>query len=113
MTVLLPVALIGYVVLAVVFVVVAWKSPPRAKWLGLAAITTAAPFFVWLGSFAEQFGAGLCYSSTVALIAKSVERTKSPVELGQAIRSLPMHGYETNCAKVEAAAKELPHTNAP
>jgi len=113
MTLLLPVSLIGYVVLVVLFMVAVWHSPPRAKWLGLASITTAAPFFVWLGYFTEQFGAGQCYSSTVALIANSVEHTKSPAKLSQRIRSLPLNGYETDCKEVEAAAKELPNANAP
>lgn len=110
---LFPTLLIGYLVLATAFTVAAWKVPPRAKWLGLASIGAAAPFFLWLGSFAEQFGAGQCYSRTVAMIANSVEHTNAPAELAKQIRSLPMHGYETSCAEVETAARELPNAKAP
>lgn len=114
MTVLLLLALlIGYVGLAILFVVVAWQSPARAKWFGLASIAAAAPFFLWLGSFAEKFDAGQCYSSAVTMIANAVEHTGAPAELGKQIRSLPMRGYETSCAEVKSAAKGLPHAKAP
>ena len=110
---LLPALLIGYVVFAALFISATWKSPARAKWLGLASIAAAAPFFMWLGSFAEQFGAGQCYSNTFGMIANAVESTSAPADLGQQIRALPMHGYETNCSEVEAAAKTLPNAKAP
>jgi hypothetical protein len=105
----LPALIIGYIALGVAFVIMAWQSPFRAKWLGLAAIGLAAPFFLWLGIFTEQFGAGQCYSNAIGMIANAVERTDAPVELAKRIRALPMHGYETNCLEVEAAVRELPH----
>jgi hypothetical protein len=113
MAAMLPFLLIGYIALAVAFIAVAWKAPARSKWLGLASIAAAAPFFLWLGSFAEPFDAGQCYSRALGMIATSVERTDAPAELGQRIRSLPLHGYETSCAEVEAAARELPNAKAP
>lgn len=114
MTALLLLTLfVGYIAFAIAFVVIAWKSPPRAKWGGLAAIAAAAPFFIWLGAFGEQFGAGQCYSNTFSMIGNAVERTDAPVVLAKKIRALPFHGYETNCTEVEAAAKELPNASAP
>ena len=110
---LLPALLIGYVVLAALFVAATWKSPARAKWLGLASIAAAAPLFLWIGSFAEQFGAGQCYSSAIGMIANAVENSNSPAELGKQIRALPLRGYETSCSEVESAAKALPNAKAP
>lgn len=107
--VLLSVLIIGYVALGIAFVTVAWRATPGAKWLGLAAIAAAAPFFFWMGSFAEQFGAGQCYSSVVGMIANAIERTDAPAELGKKIRGLPMRGYETSCSEVEMAAQGLPN----
>lgn len=114
MTVLLIFTLfIGYLAFAIAFVLIAWRSPARAKWGGLAAIAAAAPFFIWLGAFGEQFGAGQCYSKTFSMIGNAVERTDAPVELAKKIRALPFRGYETSCSEVEAAAKDLPNASAP
>lgn len=110
---LLLTLLIGYIAFASVFLVIAWKSPPLAKWGGLSAIAAAAPFFIWLGAFGEQFGAGQCYSNTFSMIGNAVARTDAPVMLAKEIRALPFRGYETSCAEVEAAAKKLPNASAP
>ena len=74
MAAMLPFPLVGYLALAVAFIAVAWKAPVCSKWLGLASIAAVAPFFLWLGSFAEQFDAGQCYSRALGMIATSVER---------------------------------------
>ncbi len=110
---LLPALLIGYVALSALFTAAVWQASARAKWLGLAALAASAPLFFWLGSFAEQFGAGQCYSNAMSMIASAVEHTNEPAELAKQLRKLPLHGYETSCSEVEAAAKGLPNANAP
>ena len=104
---------IGYLVFAILFIAAAWTLPRRSKWLGIAAITAAAPFFYWFGAFSEQFGAGQCYSNVVNMIASSVEQTDKPRDLSKKIRDLPMHGYETVCSEVESAAAALSNAGAP
>jgi hypothetical protein len=104
------VALFGYVVLAALFLLVtASRMGGRAKWLGLAAILAAAPFFVWLGKFGEQFATGQCYSGVNEYVARAVARTDTPQALAERIKALPFRGYETDCSAVEAAARELPN----
>jgi hypothetical protein len=103
--------LIAYLVLAGTFILAAWGANSRAKWLGLAALAAGAPGFVWMGTFAEKFDLGQCYSEVVRTIAKAVEKTDSPRALAEKIRTLPMRGYETNCSEVEAAAHELPNAS--
>ena len=110
---LLVAFLVGCVVMAAMLFGAAWKTPGRAKWFGLFAILAAAPFFYWLGVFSEHFGAGLCYSNTMLMVANAVERTDSPRTLAGQLRALPMRGYETACSEVEAAAKALPNAGAP
>ena len=112
-TMLLLVLPIGFFVLALLFIAAVWTAPRRTKWLGIATIAAAAPFFFWLGAFSEQFGAGQCYSNAMGMIANAVEQTGSPQELSKKIRDLPMHGYETVCSDVEAAAAGLPNAGAP
>ncbi|WP_144898055.1 hypothetical protein [Luteimonas cucumeris] len=112
-TLLLLVLPIGFFVLALLFIVAVWTAPRRAKWLGLATIAAAAPFFFWLGAFSEQFGAGQCYSNAIGMIANAVEQTDSPSDLAEKLRALPLHGYETSCPQVEAAARQLPNVGAP
>lgn len=109
---LLLAALVGYGVLAAVFVAVTKDAKRHVRWLGLAAIAVSAPVFVWFGAFSEQFSSGQCYSSAIASIASAVEHTHSPEALAEQIRALPMHGYETICTEVESAARRLPHGNA-
>ena len=104
---LLLICLVGYLVLAAVFVIVTHGVSRRARWAGLAAIAVSAPFFFWSGTFSEQFDAGQCYSNVVDKIANAVERTHSPRDLAEQIRALPMHGYETSCQEVEVAAHKL------
>jgi hypothetical protein len=82
---------------------------PRARWLGLATLLAAAPFFVWIGSFGEQFETGQCYSRVNEYVARAVERTDAPQALAEKIEALPFRGYETACSEVEAAARELPN----
>lgn len=101
--------LVVYVVLAAIFFGAASRPTRYAKWVGLAAIAAAGPFFYWLGAFSDQFSAGICYSSSVEMIANAVEKTDSPQDLAKRIRKLPLHGYETKCSEVEAAARELPN----
>ena len=113
MPLVLSTLLVGFIALAAAFLAAAWQSPSRAKWLGIASIAAAAPFFFWLGSFAEQFGAGQCYSNAIASVANSVEHTTAPADLAKQIRDLPMHGYETSCPEVEKAAKSLPNAKTP
>ncbi|HLO94888.1 MAG TPA: hypothetical protein VK195_11260 [Burkholderiaceae bacterium] len=109
---LINVLLIGYVALAAAFTTLAWRAPVRAKWLGLAAIAAAAPFFAWLGAFSEQFGAGQCYSGVMNKVANAVEHADSSAAVAEQIRALPLRGYETDCAEVDAAARRLPHADA-
>jgi hypothetical protein len=101
---LLLICLVGYVVMAAVFVVSAAGSSRRVKWFGLVAIVASAPFFYWLGAFSEQATSGICYSAVVEGIANSVEQTNSPKLLAKQIRELPMRGYETSCSEVQQAA---------
>ncbi len=110
---LINILLIGYAALAAAFITMAWRAPANAKWLGLAALAAAAPFFAWLGAFSERFAAGQCYSGVMDRIANAVEHAESPAALAERIRSLPMRGYETDCAEVEAASRQLPHVSAP
>ena len=105
-------AFFGYVILAALFLVAASsRMGPRAKWLGLAAIIAAAPVFVWIGGFAEQFETGQCYSEVNRYVARAVERTDAPQALAQEIEALPFRGYETSCSEVEAAASKLPNAS--
>ena len=104
---LLLIFLVGYLVLAAVFVAVTHGVSRRARCAGLLAIAVSAPFFFWGGIFSEQFDAGQCYSTVVDKIANAVERIHSPTELAGQIRALPMHGYETSCQEVDEAADGL------
>ena len=110
---LLWVCLVGYLVIAAVFVVSTASSSRRAKWLGLLAIAASAPFFYWLGAFSEQATSGICYSTVVEGVANSLEQTNSPKALAKQIRELPMRGYETSCPEVEQAARRLLGQKAP
>lgn len=47
------------------------------------------------------------------MIARAIEKTDVPKALAEKVRALPLHGYETNCSEVEAAAHELPNVAAP
>jgi hypothetical protein len=110
---LLLAALIAYVVFAGLFVAAASGTNRRAKWLGLAALAAAAPVFSWFGAFSEQFESGQCYTQAITMIARAIENTDVPKALAEKVRTLPLHGYETNCSEVEAAAHELPNAAAP
>ncbi|GAB3031255.1 hypothetical protein GCM10027285_12480 [Oleiagrimonas citrea] len=99
--------LVGYVVMAFVFLVSAHTASRRSRWLGFIAIAAAAPVFYWLGAFTEQASAGACYSNVVSRVASAVEQTKSPKALAAEIKSLPMRGYETSCPEVEQASHKL------
>jgi hypothetical protein len=110
---LLLALLVGYLVLAGLFVMVAWPLPGRARWLGLAAVAAAAPVFTWIGSYSEQVAGGQCYSNVVTLIGNSVSHTTLPKELAESVRALPLKGAETDCSEVEAAAKRLPLAEQP
>jgi len=101
--------LLSFVIMAMLFIAAMWRSPSRAKWLGVVLLAASAPFFFWVGAFSEQFGAALCYSESMDMIANAVEKTEDPIELSKKIRALPMRGYETECTDLEAAAKGLPH----
>lgn len=98
----------GYVVMSAIFVGVARRSEPRVKWLGIAIIALAAPFFFWLGAFTGEFGAGQCYSEVIGRIATAADASEGSASLGAAIRALPMQGYETVCGEVERASRTLP-----
>ena len=100
--------LIGYAVMAAIFLVSAHATPRHAKWFGIIAIAAAAPFFYWLGAFSEQADAGICYSNIVGNVADAVEQTQSPRALAAKIRALPIRGYETSCPEVEQASLRLP-----
>lgn len=110
-TLLLFVLLIGFCVMAAVFLLASRGVNRRGAWLGLAAIVLAAPFFFWLGAFSEQFTAGQCYTATIHSIANAVAATDDPAGLAGQIRALPLHGYETSCPQVKAAAVKLPHAD--
>ena len=109
----LLVLLLGYVIFALTFTVIAWKNRKQEKLIGLITVALCAPFFYWLGAFSEQFGAGLCYSSAIDNIATAVGETDNPKSLAEKIRALPLHGYETNCEDVELATGKLPNAAAP
>jgi hypothetical protein len=112
MIALLIAAFFGYVILAALFLVAtSSRIGPRARWLGLAAIAAAAPAFVWIGGFGEQFETGQCYSQVNRYVAQAVERTDAPEALAEEIEALPFRGYETSCAEVEAAASKLPNAS--
>lgn len=107
----LLVLLIGFVVMTLVFLLAARGVTRKSRWFGVAALMLAAPFFFWLGAFSEQFTAGQCYSSAIHAIANAVAATDDPAALAGKIRALPLHGYETSCVQVEAAAVKLPHAD--
>lgn len=109
----LLVLLIGFGVMMLIFLLAGRGLTQKSKWLGLAAIILAAPFFFWLGVFSEQFTSGQCYSRSIVSIANAVSRTNTPVRLAEQIRSLPLYGYETVCSDVEAASEGLPNAGAP
>lgn len=109
----LLVLLVGFGMMALLFLLAARGFSKKNKWLGLAAIVLAAPFFYWLGAFSEQFGSSLCYSSAIQKIANAVGATGSPKDLAKQLHSLPLRGYETVCKDVEAAVEVLPNASAP
>jgi 4-amino-4-deoxy-L-arabinose transferase-like glycosyltransferase len=109
----LLVLVVGFGVMALIFLLAARGLTKKSKWLGLAAIIFAAPFFFWLGAFSEQFTSGQCYSRSIHLIANAVARTDAPAGLAEQIRSLPLYGYETVCSEVEVASEKLPNAGAP
>lgn len=101
--------LVGFGVMVLIFLLAGRGLTQQSKWLGLAAIALAAPFFFWLGAFSEQFTSGQCYSRSIHLIADAVAKTGTPERLAEQIRSLPLHGYETVCSEVEVASEALPN----
>jgi|GEM_PF-1911262 len=109
----LLVLLVGLGVMALIFLLAGRGLTRKSKWLGLAAIVLAAPFFFWLGAFSEQFTSGQCYSRSIHLIANAVASTDQPIQLAEQIRSLPLYGYETVCSEVEVASEGLPNAGAP
>jgi len=109
----LLVLLIGFGVMALIFLLAGRGLTQKSKWLGLAAIVLAAPFFFWLGAFSEQFTSGQCYSRSIHLIANAVSRSDNPERLAEQIRALPLYGYETVCSEVEIASEGLPNAGAP
>jgi hypothetical protein len=108
----LLVLLIGFGVMALVFLLAGKGLNRKSKWLGVTALALAAPFFYWLGVFSEQFVSGQCYSRSIHLVSDAVASTDSPSLLAEDIRALPLHGYETVCSDVEAAAGKLPGAGA-
>lgn len=110
---LLLLALLGYFVLAGLFWVGSRGAPMRARIAGVIAIAAAAPGFIWFGGFGERFTAGQCYSNAFEAVAAAVERSETPKVVAAQIRALPLHGYETECAEVEEAARRLSATEAP
>jgi phosphoglycerol transferase MdoB-like AlkP superfamily enzyme len=104
--------IIGFIAMALVFLLAAKGFTQRNKWLGLAAIAVSAPFFYWLGAFSEQFTSGQCYTRSIEMIANAVAKTDSAAELSEKLRSLPLYGYETVCSDVEAASERLPNASA-
>ena len=104
---------LGFFALSALFIAVAWKSTRQRLALGVLTLALSAPFFYWLGLFAEQFSSGLCYSNAINSITNAVEATDSPKILADQIRALPLDGYETNCEDLEDAAEELPNAGAP
>ena len=104
---------LGFFVISALFIAIAWKSTKQRLALGVLTFALSAPFFYWLGAFAEQFSSSLCYSSAIQSITNAVEATEAPKELASQIRSLPLSGYETNCEDLEAAARKLPNAGAP
>lgn len=63
----------------------------------------------WFGKFTTWFNLNLCYSEVINLIAteaSSVAESQDPdkVKMFQnLVRSLPLHGYETECKEVQGA----------
>lgn len=109
----LIVLFLGFCVMVLVFLLAASGLIQKSKWLGLAAIVLAAPFFFWLGAFSEQFTSDQCYSRSIGLIASAVTTTETPAELAEQIKSLLLYGYETVCSEVEAAPEKLLSVGAP
>lgn len=108
---LLLLALVGYFVLTGLFWVASIGTPMRARLAGFIAIAAAAPVFICFGGFRERFTAGQCYSNAFDSVAAAAERTNAPKTLAAQIRALPLHGYETECAEVEEAARRLSATD--
>lgn len=109
----LLVLLVGFSVASLAFLLVAQGLTKKSKWLGMAAMVLAAPFFFWLGVLSERSISGQCYSRSVHLIADAIAKTQSPASLAERVRSLPLYGYETVCADVEVAAEHLSNASAP
>lgn len=106
-------SLIAYIIFVGLFVAAAPDTNRHAKWLGLTALAAAAPVFIWIGAFGEQFESGQCYTQTITMIARAIEKTDAPKTLAEKVKALPLHGYETDCSEVLAAVHELPNAAAP
>ena len=104
---------LGFFAIAALFIGISWKSTKQRWAFGVLTLALSAPFFYWLGMFAEQFSSGLCYSSAISSITNAIEATDSPKELADQVRALPLAGYETNCQDLEVAASKLPNAGAP
>ena len=104
---------LGFFTISALFIAIAWRSTKQRWALGVLTLAFSAPFFYWLGLFAEQFSSGLCYSNAINSITNAVEATDAPKTLAVQIRALPLDGYETNCEDLEAAAEKLPNAGAP
>lgn len=113
MSLLLIFLIVGFIAMSLVFLLMGRGLTRSSKWLGVATLVFAAPFFFWLGALSESFTAGICYSNTIHSIGNAVQNTQSPVELAKQIHALPLEGYETVCTEVEAAAGKLPNAGAP
>lgn len=113
MSLLLIFLIVGFIAMSLVYLLMGRGLTRSSKWLGVATLVLAAPFFFWLGAFSESFTAGICYSNTIHSIGNAVQNTQSPVELAKQIHALPLEGYETVCTEVEAAAEKLPAAGAP
>jgi thymidylate synthase len=77
----------------------------------LVSVIAAVVCGYLVGSFANGFNDAHCYESVIAVIRQRAEDAikVGPTELPKFQRfmeSLPLVGYETNCARVRAALTE-------
>jgi hypothetical protein len=102
-----------YFALVVTWLCTSAEHPRRRFALGLTAILSAAPFFIWVGMFGSIFEDNLCYSNTFADLVRLPEQY-AKVDESTAVqrftvdtKMLPNHGYETRCSDLHAAVVDL------
>jgi hypothetical protein len=105
--------LVLYGLLAFAWLYAEDKNHRRRQIIGVLAIISAAPFFIWLGAFGTMFGNNMCYSYIISDVRNelgeivSVGNSRALAELNTGLKTLPLQGYETNCSEVRASFDAL------